>query len=109
MIPLISASSMEKEEMCCGTCCWFYGEMTDGEGFCALRDPSINETRCDYLCAFELYISRKYMRHCRAVLLQAKRYTSDKHEPPIYRMPDPKELGKAIKFACTYIKVFSEL
>lgn len=100
---------MEQEEKCCGNCCWFYGEMTDGEGFCALRNPIINETRCDFLCDLELHVSRKYMRHCRAVLLQANRYRRDQNVPSIYRMPDPEELGKAIKFACTYIKVFSGL
>lgn len=49
------------------------------------------------------------MRHHMAVLLQANRYRRDDSVPAIYRMPDPKELGRAIDFAYRFIKVFSEL
>ena len=54
-------------------------------------------------------ISRKEMRHHMAVLLQANRYRRDDNVPAIYRMPDPKELGRAIDFAYKYMKVFIEL
>ena len=104
---------MEKEtEKCCGNCCWFYGEMTDGEGFCALRDPLINETRCDFLCAYELYVSRQEMRHHMAVLLQADRWyraTHDEENYDLRYMPDPIDYRVALAFAYKYMKVFSEL
>jgi hypothetical protein len=44
-----------------------------------------------------------------AVLLQANRYRRDDNVPAIYKMPNPKELGRAIDFAVEYMKVFSEL
>ena len=43
-----------------------------------------------------------------AVLLQANRYRRDDHVPSIYRMPNPKELGRAIDFAYEYMKVFGK-
>lgn len=95
----------QEEEKCCGNCCWFYGEMTDGEGFCALRDPSINETRCDFLCAYELHVSRQEMRHHMAVLLQYHMADEDMN----HRFPGGEELEKAVVFAYKYMKVFSEL
>ena len=97
----------QEEERCCGECCWFYAEDTDGYGLCPL---ALMETkRCDEPCTNGKFVSREEMRHHMAVLLQANRYRSDKNVPAIYRMPDPKELGKAIDFAVRFIKTFSEL
>ena len=48
------------------------------------------------------------MRHHVAVLIQANRYRRDQHVPSIYKMPNPKELGKAIDFAVDYIKTFNK-
>lgn len=53
--------------------------------------------------------SETQMRHHMAVLLQANRYRRDNNVPAIYRMPDPKELGRAIDFSYRYMKVFREL
>ena len=44
-----------------------------------------------------------------AVLVQANRYRREKNVPAIYKMPDPKELGRAINFSYRYMKVFREL
>ncbi len=98
----------KKREKFCGECCWFYAEDTYGYGCCPFRFAEVHQ--CEQKCEVtEKYVSKKAMRHYRAVLLQANRYHRDQHVPRIYRMPDPKELGRAIDFASDYIKVFSNL
>ena len=97
------------EEKCCGNCCWFYGEMTDGEGFCALRDPLINETRCDFLCSDEVFVSRQQMRHYMAVLLQWERYNKSLRHSLIVKVPATSDMNNAMKFAYKYMKIFSKL
>ena len=101
---------MSNEEKCCGNCCWFKYEDTDGFGNCVVDriKKAFGFTRCGDVACDE-YVSNKEMRHHMAVLLQANRYRRDQHVPAIYRMPDPKELGKAIDFSVKYMKVFSRL
>jgi len=92
----------------CGECCWFHGEDTDGYGFCPFLVYDMS--KCDDRCRLPLkFVSKKAMRHFRAVLIQANRYRRVQSVPSIYRMPDVRELGRAIDFASEYIKVFSEL
>ncbi len=110
---------MEKEEeKCCGNCCWFCYEDTDGNGFCAEAKGEAwgDIVRCDHKCKYyrggcdnPCFVSREQMRHYQAVLLQANRYRRDDNVPAIYKMPDPKELGKAIDFAIEHMKVFGNL
>lgn len=97
------------EDCCCGGCCWFYAEDTDGWGQCIRQDILCDSMHCSDLCTTDGYVSRERMRHYMAVLLQANRYRRDQHVPSIYRMPDPKELGEAIDFACEYMRKFSNL
>lgn len=97
---------MNKEERFCGNCAWFKHEDMDGYGICYQHDwtyPHREYEPC------EDYVSKRQMRHYVAVLLQANRWRRDQHVPSIYRMPDPKELGKAIDFACDYMRVFGKL
>ena len=96
------------EEKCCGSCCWFFGEQTDGNGFCIQSPLDDNLVECNMYCKTS-FCSRDDMRHHMAVLLQANRYRRDQHVPAIYKMPKPKELGEAIDFAYKYMKVFSKL
>ena len=97
---------MSKERYC-GNCCWFYAEDTYGLGICPFRFG--DAAHCGDECTTNEFVSRKEMRHHMAVLLQANRYRSDNNVPAIYRMPDPKELGRAIDFSYRYMKVFREL
>ena len=100
----------EEEEKCCGDCCWFAFECTDGDGTCFSNENEYLDSArwcSDPPC--KGYVSRQEMRHHMAVLIQANRYRRDQNVPSIYRMPNPTELGKAIDFACKYMKVFSEL
>ena len=100
--------SKKQEERCCGNCCWFYAEDTYGWGCCAFQFAVVRN--CEYKCnKKECFVSKEQMRHYQAVLLQANRYRRDNNVPSIYKMPNPKELGKAIDFAVKYIKVFSNL
>ena len=99
----------------CGCCCWFKHEDTDGWGICYGNESGIGYhiddeffPRCEQT-ACSKYVSNEEMRHHMAVLLQANRYRRDQHVPSIYRMPDPKELGKAIDFAYEFIRIFSKL
>lgn len=101
-------SMKDKEEKFCGECCWFYGEDTWGYGSCPFRFAELQ--RCSDKCMItEKYTSKEDMRHYMAVLLQANRYRRDQNVPSIYKMPDQKELGKAIDFAYNFIKTFSIL
>ena len=98
----------DREEKYCGKCCWFYAEDTYGFGCCPFRFAEVHE--CGQKCEVPLkYVSKEQMRHYQAVLLQANRYRRDDNVPSIYRMPNPRELGKAIDFAVQYMKVFSDL
>jgi len=100
--------SKKKEEQFCGCCCWFYAEDTYGYGGCPFQFAEIRQ--CEYLCNIKKkFISKEQMRHYVAVLRQANRCRRDDHVPAIYKMPNPTELGKAIDFACEYIKVFSDI
>ena len=100
----------QEEEKCCGECCWFHSEDTNGWGFCIKQEGLDTDImNCSDLCTTDKYVSREQMRHYRAVLLQANRYRRDQHVPAIYKMPNPTELCKAIDFAVKYIKVFSNL
>lgn len=89
----------------CGGCCWFRDEDVFGIGNC------YNIDRCMHYsdqCKTDEYVSNEECRHHIAVLIQANRYRRDPHVPAIYRMPAPKELGKAIDFAVKYLKTFDK-
>lgn len=99
---------MGNKERCCGACCWFRFEDTDGWGECPHQDlPDV--MNCADMCTTDQFISKEDMRHYVAVLRQANRYRRDDNVPSIYKMPNPTELGKAIDFACEYIKTNSEV
>ena len=112
---------MKDEERCCGNCCWFYGEMTDGDGFCAeAKDTFSDYTNCSKPCHVLIegkvgcyaFVPRSAMRHYMAVLLQAERWYSAINDPKNYNIvyvPNPTEYRKAIRFAYKYMKVFSKL
>ena len=97
-----------EDERCCGNCCWFFGEQTDGDGFCIQSPLDDNWVECSMCCKTE-YVSREEMRHHMAVLLQANRYRRDRHVPAIYKRPNPTELGEAIGFSVKYMKAFGKL
>lgn len=98
----------KKEEKFCGCCCWFYAEDTYGYGGCPFQFAEV--VNCEDVCTQkDRFVSKEQMRHYIAVLRQANRYRRDGHVPAIYKMPNPTELGKAIDFACEYIKTFSNI
>ena len=104
----------QKEEKCCGNCCWFYGEQTDGEGMCIVHqfDGDDLPWYCCTMSACADYVSRQEMRHHMAVLLQADRWyraTHDEENSALRYMPDPIDYRVALAFAYQYMKVFSKL
>ena len=107
---LRSMEVMNPDEGChCGACCYFKYEDLEGWGCCdklEKRFPAMGVcvTNCGDLCTCDGYVSEEEKRHYLAVLIQANRYRRDDNVPSIYRMPDPKELGKAIDFVVDYCK-----
>jgi len=100
----------QDKEKCCGCCCWFGYEDTDGWGICPHQDKPIGGCmHCSDLCTTDEYVSKEEKRHHMAVLLQANRYRRDRNVPAIYRMPNPKELGEAIDFAYSHMKIFGNI
>lgn len=98
------AKADKHKENCCGGCCWFYGEDTDGYGLCPMS--LMESKRCDEPCTNEEFVSREEMRHHMAVLLQLSRH----YEAPIsYLSPWYEDKDRAVKFAYKYMKVFSNL
>jgi len=96
----------ENRENCCGACCWFLHEDTDGWGLCPHQDKPIGSPmHCSDLCTTDEFVSETTKRHYMAVLIQANRYRRDNNVPSLYRMPNPKELGKAIDFSVKYMKL----
>ena len=103
-----------KEEKCCGNCCWFFAECTDGDGCCAKhywfvpdkeggKDPSL--TRCDN-DACKDYVSKEEKRHHLSTLILLSRWMKDKDS----RHPVSwEDIMKAIEFAIDYIKTFNKL
>ena len=96
----------KKIEKCCGECCWFYGEMTDGEGLCA-HNPMFDlfSNRCNSPACMD-FVSRQEMRHHMAVI--AKRFRSLDNPRENYN-PFLHDEKMALKFAYKYMKVFSKL
>lgn len=91
----------------CGECCWFKFEDTDGFGMCAKIFAEL--CKCEDECHEDKFASRGEMRHHLAVLMLYQRWRRSDQPTGFYKMPDPKEVGKAVDFAVEYIKTFMEL
>ena len=94
----------EVEEKVCGTCVHFKYEDIEGWGQCVFTRCGM--CHCSDLCTCDRYVSETEKRHYMAVLTQLNRYRRDDNVPSIYRMPDPKEVGKAIDFLIDYSKLY---
>ena len=94
----------DKEEKCCGACCWFQFEDTDGWGMCPHQRYDTNVMHCSDLCTTDQYVSEAQKRHYMAVLLQHNRWRRNDAVPNGCKAVDMKELGKAIEFAVKYMK-----
>lgn len=93
---------MKRVDKCCGGCTHFKYEITDGSGWCEVGDT---KTYCGFGTDCNDFEDEETIRrHYTAVLIQANRYRRDNNVPSIYRMPNPRELGKAIDYAIKYMK-----
>jgi len=99
----------QKEEKCCGECCWFCHEDADGFGICYQDNKPVGDIfGCSHVCHNNAFVSRERMRHYQAVLLQYHRWLKD--WITVKRIcPDKIELEEAAGFAYKYMKVFSNL
>lgn len=100
--------SKENEKNCCGSCCWFYGELTDGWGQC-MRQDICDSMHCSDLCTTDKYISKEKLRHSAAVLAQFKRFSN----VPIrdwdkFCRPKDGEIDEAIDTITRYVNVITK-
>ena len=102
---------MKECEHCCGDCCWFKYESTDGWGMCMKANElelQWDKKHCSGVSC-KMYISVAEMRHHLATLMLHNRWRRSIEPTGFYKMQDPKEIGLAIDFAIKYIKTFMEL
>ena len=105
---------MEKEKRCCGNCCWFCFEQTDGEGQCMRVGYHGMPYGAFSYCgtsACKRHISRKEMRHYIAVLLQERRWQEwfEGRRDGEIKLPSADDVVKAREFSYLYMKTFSKL
>ena len=96
------------EDRCCGNCCWFCFEDTDGEGQCMRVGYHGSLYGAFTYCGTppcKHYVSRQEMRHHMDVLLAVKYWFEGNH----YHNVSPHEIHEALAFAYKYMKTFSEL
>ena len=99
---MLRTNRQEGVERCCGTCVHERYECVDGSAWCKKGDVPTN---CAWGDDCDMWEDEETVRrHYIAVLLQANRWRRDSNVPSIYRMPDPKELGRAIDFAVDYMR-----
>jgi hypothetical protein len=98
---------MKECKHCCGDCCWFKHESTDGWGMC-YENNDYEPVYCGAMSC-DKYISVVEMRHHLAILMLHNRLRRSNEPTGFYKMQDPKEIGLAIDFAIKYIKTFMEL
>ena len=97
--------SKENEKNCCGSCCWFYGELTDGWGQC-MRQDICDSMHCTDLCTTDKYVSKGKLRHSAAILAQFKRYAENGGR--ISPKPKPKEIKESIDIVTRYVNVITK-
>ena len=94
---------------CCGACCWFCFECTEGDGQCVNTKKGgypMQCTRCDSK-ACKRYISRDTMQHYQDILEQYNKARRDNDGK--FEYPDPVEVGKALDFSIKYMQIFGKL
>lgn len=93
------------KEECCGACCYFKHEDTDGWGLCPkLREKTgdIEETHCSDLCTCDGYASEEEKRHHMAVLRKCQRCLKSAENKDL----DVENIQKAIDFLVSYCKLY---
>lgn len=92
----------KEEEKCCGSCCWFKFEDTDGWGYCPhIADGETSGmTHCSDLCTQNKFVSKSEKRHHLAMLRKCQKclHLAD------YKDMDVSEIQKSIDFVVEYAK-----
>lgn len=100
----------KKVEQCCGNCCWFVHETTNGDGCCVQRyfDADSYRNCGDNPCGD--FVPNEEKRHHMAVLLQCRRVQDDPHPGMInVKVPSKHDIANAMDFAVRYVKTFERL
>ena len=99
--------SEEKCEHCCGSCCHFKYEDTDGWGQCAKmlqKTGDIEVTHCSDLCTCDGYASEEFKRHQMVVLRKCQRCL--KSNIGTEQALDVEDICFAIDFLIDYAKLY---
>ena len=100
--------SEEKCEHCCGSCCHFKYEDTDGWGQCAklfkLHPGNVGVCHCSDLCTCGGYASEEFKRHQMVVLRKCQRCL--KSNIGTEHALDVEDICFAIDFLVDYAKLY---
>lgn len=98
--------SEEKCEQCCGSCCHFKYEDTDGWGLCPklAKKDGVGASRCSDLCTCGGYASEEFKRHQMAVLRKCQRCL--KSNIGTEHALDVDDVCFAIDFLIDYAKLY---
>jgi hypothetical protein len=99
--------SKERCEQCCGSCCHFKYEETDGWGQCVKvlqKTGGIASTHCSDLCICHSYASEGFKRHQMAVLRKCQRCL--KRNIGTEQDLDVEDVSFAIDFLIDYAKTY---
>lgn len=104
---------MEEEKKCCGNCCWFCNERTEGDGDCIMCPVDFWIVHCDSKSC-DKYINRQKVRHSAAVLAQYRRFqralTLDRGNsiPGVLVPFDGDKISEAIEIITRYVNVITK-
>ena len=92
----------KEEEKCCGACCWFQFEDTEGWGYCPhlTIGESSGVTHCSDLCTRDKFVSKSEKRHHLAMLRKCQKCLRFAE----YKDMDVAEIQKSIDFVVEYAK-----
>ena len=98
--------SEEKCEQCCGSCCHFKYEDTDGWGLCPklAKKDGVGVMHCSDLCTCGGYASEEFKRHQMAVLRKCQRCL--KSNIGTEHALDVDDVCFAIDFLIDYAKLY---
>jgi len=94
----------DQESRCCGACCWFKFEDTDGWGYCSFGkgDDLLDTCHCSDLCTADKFVAESEKRHHLAMLRKCQRCMHLAENKDL----DVEEIQKSIDFVIEYAKRF---
>lgn len=101
-----TSSKVIDNERCCGACCYFKHELTDGYGWCDKLAKFNLEgvVYCSDPCICDSFVSCEEKRHHMAMLRKCQRCLND--NVGTQQDLDIKAIGEAIDFIVDYAKMY---